>query len=109
MQDDRRTTGPRASNETSMASGSAGDRHERRGGEPDAGDLRDPKEVWSDAETSPRPGGETTGMPGRVADPGALGKANPQPYSTGTQADALAGQTERNGDGDAPVKPGRRD
>jgi hypothetical protein len=108
MQDDKRTTGPRASNEASIASGSGTeDRHERRGGEPDAGDLRDPKEVWSDAETSPRPDGETTGMPGRVADPGDLGKANPQPYSTETQADSLARQTERTGEERAAEKPKR--
>ncbi|WP_187971987.1 hypothetical protein [Aquibium microcysteis] len=108
MQDDRRTTGPRASDHASISSGSgAENRNERRGAEPDAGDLRDPQEVWADSQTSPRPDGGTTGMPGRVADPGDLGKANPQPYATETQADALARQTRRDGDERPPVKPAR--
>lgn len=108
MQDDRRTTGPRASDEAKVAAGSAaGDRHERRGGERDAGDLRDPREVWSAAETSPLPDGATTGMPGRVADPGSLGKADPQPYSAEAQADALARQTRRNEELRPPEKPKR--
>lgn len=108
MQDDRRTTGPRASYDASVTSTTAAeDRHERRGGEPAARDLKDPAEVWADAETSPRPEGETTGAPGRVADAGDLGKANPQPWSTETQADALARQTRRPDEPRSPEKPKR--
>lgn len=81
--------------------------HERRKANPDTGDLADPKEVWKDAETTPsadRGAGIASGG-GRVADGGDLGKSQPSPYSTETQADALAKQTDRKGEPPGIEKP----
>ncbi len=80
---------------------------ERRGGEPDADATRDPDAVWSSGETTPHPAGSTPGAPGRVADAGDLGKANPQPWSTEAQADALARQTRRDEEPRPAEKPRR--
>ena len=72
--------------------------HERRKANPNAKDMADPKEVWKAAETSPSPNRNAsaeTGGHGRVADSGDVGKGQASPYSTETQADALAKQTDR--------------
>lgn len=73
----------------------ADDAHERRKANPDAADMADPKEVWKEGETTPSPdrGAAVARGGGRVADGGDLDKAQPSPYSTETQADALAKQS----------------
>ncbi|EHK58211.1 hypothetical protein MAXJ12_05913 [Mesorhizobium alhagi CCNWXJ12-2] len=82
--------------------------HARRKANPDTEDLTDPKEVWKDSETSPsadRRADLATGGSGRVADGGDLDKAQPSPYSTETQADAVAGQTDRKDEPPGTGKP----
>ena len=84
--------------------------HERRKANPDADDLTDPKEVWKDGETSPsrdRGSGARGGVRGRVADAGDLAEGQPSPYSTETQADALARQTDRKEEPRSIEKPGQ--
>lgn len=80
--------------------------HERRNANPDTEGTTDPKEVWRTGETMPSPdGGAGTGASGRVADGGDLDKAEPSPYSTETQAEAIAGQTDRKDDPQSIDKP----
>ncbi|MBA3447325.1 MAG: hypothetical protein H0T56_06920 [Pseudaminobacter sp.] len=69
--------------------------HERRKANPDAEDMTDPKEVWKNAETTPSADPAGNIPRGRVADAGDLMGGAPSPYSTETQADALAKQTDR--------------
>jgi len=64
--------------------------------EPDAKELRDPKEVWENGETTPMPDAAQTnrsGMAGRVADAGDLGGVEPSPYPIEVQADSIAQQS----------------
>jgi hypothetical protein len=82
--------------------------HERRKANPDAKDMTDPKEVWKDGETTPaadRGSGGAAGRSGRVADAADLDKASPSPYSTETQVDALARQTDRKDEPASIEKP----
>lgn len=82
--------------------------HERRKANPDTEDMTDPKEVWKEGETTPsadRGGRAATAGSGRVADAGDLDKAQPSPYSTETQADAVARQTDRKDEPPSIEKP----
>ena len=83
--------------------------HERENARPEADDLKDPKEVWKDAETTPardkrigRSGGGE-----RVADAGDVGGGQASPYGTPAQADAVARQTDRKKEPHRPEKPKR--
>lgn len=83
-------------------------RHERRKAAPDVEDMTDPEEVWKDAETTPAPDRDAateSGPRGRVADSGDLAGRSPSPYSTETQADAVARQTKRTGKPKGVEKP----
>lgn len=84
--------------------------HERTKARPDAGDLKDPEEVWKDAESTPARDGDTEVATGgeRVADAGDVGAGQASPYGTETQADALARQTERTGEPRGVEKPKKR-
>lgn len=81
------------------------DPHERNKADPSARDMSDPKEVWKDGETTPsrvrasRSGGD------RVADAGDIGGGQPSPYSTETQADAIAGRKAGGKDRSGAEKP----
>lgn len=84
--------------------------HERRKANPDGKDMSDPRQVWREGETNPAPDPRTEvagGGRGRVADGGDLGSGQPGPYSTETQADALAKQTNRKGEPTGVEKPKR--
>ncbi|MFC6488828.1 hypothetical protein [Nitratireductor sp. GCM10026969] len=81
--------------------------HERMKARPDAEDLKDPEEVWKDAESTPardRSAEVATGGE-RVADAGDVGAGQASPYGTEAQADALARQTERTGEQRGVEKP----
>ena len=85
-------------------------RHERMKARPETKDLKDPEEVWKDAETTPaaeRAREGARGTPGRVADAGDVGAGQASPYGTEAQADALARQTERTGEPRDVEKPKR--
>lgn len=84
-------------------------RHERNKAETTANDLRDPKEVWSNSETTPEADRKKTGSgpAKRVADAGDIGGGQVSPYGTETQADALAEQTDRNRPSGVVEKPKR--
>lgn len=73
--------------------------HERMKAQPAAKDLKDPKEVWKDAETTPARDRAREAAPGggakRVADAGDVGAGETAPYDTEVQADAVARQTHR--------------
>ena len=81
--------------------------HERTKAAPDAEDMTNPREVWQEGETTPSPSraGIARGGRGRVADAGDLGNGQPSPYSTETQADAVARQTDRKDEPRSPQKP----
>ncbi|WP_153020057.1 hypothetical protein [Paramesorhizobium deserti] len=64
---------------------------ERRKAAPTRKDMRDPKKVWSGAETTPED--EPNG--GRVADAGDAGGGQPSPYDEEVQADTVGQQTRR--------------
>lgn len=81
--------------------------HERNKANPDAADMQDPENVWADGETTPqrdRPLPERPGGGDRVADAGDVGSGSTSPYGLETQADKVAEQTKRDGDG----KPAKR-
>ena len=72
--------------------------HERTKANPDSSDLTDPKEVWKDGETTPGPGKSKirrSGMLGRVADAGDIGRGASSPYGAESQADSVGRQTTR--------------
>lgn len=64
-------------------------------GDLEARDLSNPKQVWDDGEMTPMPSPAATltartGMLGRVADAGDLGRGNPLPYDLAVQAEVLS-------------------
>jgi hypothetical protein len=76
--------------------------HERRKTNPDSKDLIDPKQVWKDGEMTPSPGSaemQRSGMLGRVADAGDVGRGATSPYGAESQADNVGGQTKRKSTG----------
>ena len=64
---------------------------------PEAKDLRNPREVWEDGAIAPSltPGEPETGPLGRVADPSTLGQGATSPYGTEIEAEIVGGQTKR--------------
>jgi hypothetical protein len=83
-------------------------RHERNDATARAGDLKDPKQVWSNSETTPSVEDEGADIGhGRVADAGDVDGHATSPYGTEMQADALAKQTDRDRVSGGVEKPKR--
>lgn len=83
--------------------------HERQKARPEADDLKDPKEVWKDSETTPERDRAAKPVTGgeRVADAGDIGGGQASPYGTPAHADAVARQTDRKKEPRSIEKPKR--
>jgi hypothetical protein len=71
--------------------------YERMKANPEAKDLANPKEVWTNGTEVPTatPHEPESGPLGRVADAGTFGAGATSPYGTEIQAEIIAGQTMR--------------
>lgn len=72
--------------------------NERRNAQAQAGDLRDPRSIWENAETEPMPRRGLPARPGggdRIADEGDIGARETTPHDIALQAEEVGRQTRQ--------------